>query len=430
MTSPAAGISTVTAGGRRAWAIVFMLFAVACLNYADRTAISSVFPLLRAELGLSDMQLAALGSFFLWTYAAASPFAGLLADRYSRSRIIIWSMVAWSLVTIGTGLSQTTNHLLFTRVLLGIAESAYLPAAIALIADHHPPASRGSAMGLHLCGLNLGLVAGGALAGYVGELYGWRVSFVVLGLSGLALAGVASRVLVDSATRTLLRTSRPAVPARDHFLVLLRTPTYLIIVLEAMTIAIGVWMFFNWMPLYFRETFGLSLGSAGLSGTMTLQISASLGILIGGFLSDRIARGGAPRRMLFMSLAYFLAAPCLLVFFGRYPIAVVSLALVLFSFCRALGASNEDAILCDVLPGVHRATALGVLNTMNCLAGGAGIMIAGFFKAQMGLSGIFGFVSALLLFSACASLAGYLIFLPRDIARRRQEEALRQQEPA
>jgi predicted MFS family arabinose efflux permease len=421
MISAAATDSTIQQGGRRAWAIVVMLFVVACLNYADRTAISSVFPLLRAELGLSDMQLAAIGSFFLWTYALASPVSGLLADRYSRSRIIIWSMVAWSLVTIATGLSRTANELLATRVLLGIAESAYLPAAIALIADHHPPASRGSAMGLHLCGLNLGLVAGGALAGYLGERYGWRFSFLVLGIAGLLLAMIASRVLVDAGTRNSSRERHEVVPARAHLLRLLKTPTYLLIVLEAMTIAIGVWMFFNWMPLYFRETFGLSLAAAGVSGTMTLQVSASLGILSGGFLSDRIARRGARRRMLFMSLCYLAAAPCLLVFFGKQPMVVVSTAIVLFSFCRALGASNEDPILCDVLPRAHRATALGVMNTMNCLAGGAGIMFAGFMKEDMGLSGIFSLVSVLLLFSGLVALVGYVVFLPRDIARRRQE---------
>ena len=60
-----------------------MLFFIACLNYADRTAISAVFPLLRSELDISDVGLGAIGSFFLWTYGIGSPFAGRLADRVS-----------------------------------------------------------------------------------------------------------------------------------------------------------------------------------------------------------------------------------------------------------------------------------------------------------------------------------------------------------
>jgi len=146
--------------GRRAWVTALLLAIVACLNYADRTAISSVFPLLRSDLGVSDLQLAAIGSFFLWSYAIGSSAAGLLADRLSRSRIIVTTLVAWSLVTICTGLSRNITELLITRVLLGIAECCYLPAAIALIGSHHPPSTRGTALGIHLFGLNLGLIVG------------------------------------------------------------------------------------------------------------------------------------------------------------------------------------------------------------------------------------------------------------------------------
>ncbi|MCC6291216.1 MAG: MFS transporter [Bryobacterales bacterium] len=419
MSAAAEAAVLETRSTRRAWSIVFMLFAVACLNYADRTAISSVFPLLKQELGLSDVELAALGSAFLWVYALCSPFAGMLADRYSRTRIIIGSMLAWSAVTILTGLAADSHTLILSRVLLGIAESAYLPAAIALIADHHAPSSRGAAMGLHLCGLNLGLVAGGGLAGYLGEQHGWRVSFFVLGASGFVLALIASRVLEDGPRprpHTAAATA-PRTPILRQLMQLLRTPTYAAVVVEAMTIAIGVWMFFNWMPLYFRETYGMSLAAAGLSGTMTLQLSASLGILVGGFLSDRIARAGAPRRMLFMGICYLVSAPCLLVFYGKFPAVTVSAAIVLFSFGRALAASNEDAILCEVIPADGRATAYGLVNTMNCLAGGAGIMIAGVLKSGVGLSTIFAGISVLVLFSGLVSLAGYRWFMPRDMRR-------------
>src|SRR5258706_3522961 len=184
----------------RPWHVVAMLFFIACLNYADRTAISAVFPLLRSELDISDVGLAAIGSFFLWSYAIGSPFSGWLADRVSRSKMVVYSLSAWSLITIVTGLVTNANQLLLTRILLGFAECGYLPAAIALIADHHSPQTRATAMGVHLAGLNFGLVAGGALAGYLGEHYGWRVGFFLLGGVGLALAAIASYRLTDVST--------------------------------------------------------------------------------------------------------------------------------------------------------------------------------------------------------------------------------------
>ena len=135
---------------RYKWILVAILFLAASLNYADRGALTAVFPLLRKDLGMSDMALAAIGSFFLWSYALFSPLAGYLGDRFSRSALVTWSIVAWSVVTILTAFVQTTEQLLSMRVLLGIAESLYIPASLALIAEHHATPTRAMAMSLHL----------------------------------------------------------------------------------------------------------------------------------------------------------------------------------------------------------------------------------------------------------------------------------------
>src|SRR4051794_11726040 len=179
------------------WQTVMVLFFVAGLNYADRTAISSVFPLVRADLGLSDVAMAAIGSVFLWAYALGSPAAGFVADRVSKSRLIFWSLLGWSSATVATAFVHDIRAMLVVRALLGLAECAYLPAAVALIADHHDPKTRATAMGIHLAGLNAGLIGGGFLCGYLGEHYGWRIDFLALGGSGFVLAVVVKLVLRD-----------------------------------------------------------------------------------------------------------------------------------------------------------------------------------------------------------------------------------------
>ena len=83
---------------RRKWIVLAILFCMAALNYADRTAVTAVFPLLRRDLGMSDVALAATGSFFLWSYAAASPFAGYLGDLVSRARLLTITLGLWSVV--------------------------------------------------------------------------------------------------------------------------------------------------------------------------------------------------------------------------------------------------------------------------------------------------------------------------------------------
>lgn len=157
---------------RYRWKLVALLFVAGTLNYADRTAISAVFPLLRDDLQLSDMALGAVGTLFLWAYALGSPAAGYLADRMSRSRLVVGSLAAWSLIMVLTGLAWNLPALLVLRVLLGLAECAYLPAAVALVADFHDAGTRATAISLHSQGLGFGPVLGASAAGFLGDRFG------------------------------------------------------------------------------------------------------------------------------------------------------------------------------------------------------------------------------------------------------------------
>jgi predicted MFS family arabinose efflux permease len=393
------------------WKIAFTLFAIAALNYGDRTAISSVFPLLRADLGLSDVVLAGLGSAFLWSYAIGSPIAGYLADRLSRSRVVLFSLLAWSSVMLLTGFVHSAPILLFTRALLGLAECAYLPAATALIADHHDAKTRGAAMAIQVVGMQMGLVGGSTLAGYIGEHYGWRVDFFVLGSAGLLLALASSFVLRKEPTAP---PAGAAPPLWSGFGQLLRIPGYVAVVSGAMLIAIGTWIFLNWLPLYLHDRFHLSLAGAGFSSSSMLQIAAMGGVVIGGYISDRAA-GGSPRgRILLLSICYFCAAPFLLSFRWNAGLGIINGSVFLYSFLRSLGSASECPIICEVLQPRLRSMGLGVLNMMNCFAGGLGVMWAGVLKHDYGLNAIFSSVSATVAFAGVVVLIGYFFVIRQE----------------
>lgn len=407
--------------GRYKWYVVLLLFSIGALNYGDRTAISAVLPLIRADLHMSDVELAAIGSLFLWSYALASPLAGYLADRLSRRRMIIWSLTAWSVVTALTGIASTSHELLFTRVLLGFAECAYLPAAIALIADHHHSATRGTAVGLHTAGLNFGMVVGGTVAGFLGEHFGWRLGFFLLGGIGVALAALAGLTLRDAdapASSPMLGAPDSPLSPSKSIATLVRIPTYLILVAEAMIVALGTWIFLNWLPLYFKEAFNMSLAGAGFSGTFMLQVAAVTGTALGGYISDRFAAEQPRRRLLLQAIFFVVSAPFLLLFLGKPPFAVVGSALFAFALSRGLGSANESPMVCDLLPVRLRSTALALMNTTNCLAGGLGVLLAGYFMSQYGLGSIFALVSVLMVVSAALLFLGYFRFARRDLTAR------------
>lgn len=401
----------------RRWRLaVFLAFATA-LNYADRAALSAVLPAVRTEFGVSDVALGLLGSVFLWTYALGSPFAGWLADRTSRGRIVVGSLAAWSAVTAVIGLATGYPMLLALRIALGVAECLFLPAAIALVADYHGNATRGRALSLVSLGISGGMVFGGSFAGFMADRAGWRSGFIILGVAGVALALLARTMLPPPAAAD----HGPPAPRRASFAdalrYLARVPSYYVLLLESLLSGFAMWMFFGWLPLYFSETYDMTLAGAGFAGTFVLQISVMLGVLAGGWLSDRFAAGAPHRRMLLYGAFYLLAAPFLLLFRGRPDFWVVATGIAAFSFLRGVGQSNDNPTQCEIVPAQFRSTGIGFMNAVATASGGCGVFLAGFLKRTLGLGTIFACIAGIFLVAGIALLIGYRRFMRADIAR-------------
>ncbi|MBL9215680.1 MAG: MFS transporter [Opitutaceae bacterium] len=404
------------------WRVVSFLTVAAALNYADRAALSSVLPAIKVDLDLTDAQLGLMGSVFLWSYALASPIAGALADRFSRRRLVFVSLILWSLVTAFTGAVGGLVSLLLLRVALGFTESLYIPAAIALAADHHGTATRGKAISMVLTGMNVGVVLGGFGAGYLADHFGWRSGFWVLGLGGIAFGIIFQPLLSDGPVAA----DKPvaAKPRLGEVLgYLVRTPTYYVMMAKAGLASIAVWIFLNWLPLYFKETFNLSLGMAGFMGTVMLQLTAVLGTMLGGWVSDRAAVHDTRRRLLMHGHGYCLAAPFLLIFLLEPSLTMAVAAVAGFSLFRGVGNASEQPIVCDVVPARYRSTAIGLMNTISSALGGFAVLVAGLLKGTMGLGGVFSLLTVVFLVAGLALYAGYLFFGDRDIARALAHEA-------
>jgi predicted MFS family arabinose efflux permease len=403
------------------WKLVAFLFCCGALNYADRATTSTVLPLLRDDLGLSSAGMGAVGSMFLWSYALGSPVAGMLADRFSRRWIIAGSLAAWSFVTLVTGFVTSVNELLAARFFLGISECCYLPASLALIADYHEGETRARSINFHTAGLSVGVVAGGYISGYLGERYGWRVPFWVLGGLGLILAAVAAGFLRDVPRDRLHPSSSAAVPVLAEVANLARVPTYLLVVGSEVVVSVGTWIFINWLPLYFNETHSQNLAAAGFWGTFLLQFPAVLGTALGGVISDRAAQVHKRRRMLVETVCYVAAAPLLWCFVTRLPVSTIAVLIFLFGLLSAIGAANDVPMICDLLLPHQRSTALGFMNAMNCTAAGLGVFLTGLLKDRYGLSTIFASCAWLTFLAAGLVFVSYRFFAARDLARREQQ---------
>src|SRR5574337_54383 len=124
-------------------AVTRIASGVNLLNYIDRQILYAVFPPIQAELGLSDTQLGLLASAFMWVYLSTAPIFGLLADRWSRTRLMAFGVGVWSVATAFSGVVRHFGDLLLGRAVVGVGEASYGSVAPAMLSDHFPPAKRG-----------------------------------------------------------------------------------------------------------------------------------------------------------------------------------------------------------------------------------------------------------------------------------------------
>ena len=176
-------------------ALVALLWVALALNYIDRQMVFSIFPALKRELAFTDVQLGLIGSVFTWVYSLGMPVAGRLADRFRRDRMIVLSLVLWSLATLGCGLAGSVTAFLIWRAVMGITESLYFPAAVGTIAAAHSGATRSQALGIHQSAQLIGIIAGGWYGGWMADHWGWRWGFILASGAGVTYALVLMRGL-------------------------------------------------------------------------------------------------------------------------------------------------------------------------------------------------------------------------------------------
>lgn len=376
-----------------AWLIVALLWLVGFLNYIDRQVIFSLFPLVEKEFHLSGAELGLLNTVFLWIYGIASPFAGYLADRFGRVRVILVSLVIWSLITWATGHARSYGELIASRALMGLSEACYLPAALALIADHHGAKSRSLATGLHQSGIYAGIVIGGVGGGWMGEHFGWRSPFTLLGL-----AGVAYFIVLAWGLRRAVRpaSTGPAVNLLGSFRELSALPGFWRVTCAFSAVGLANFLVYTWLPMYLYERFQMSLTSAGFSATFYIQAASFGGILVGGMAADSIGSRYSKGRI-WVQMAGLLAAAPFLFLIGVASSKMLLIAgLLVFGLGRGMYDSNAMPVLCQIAPQQLRSTGFGIFNMVSCIIGGMAAAGAGYLKSAIGLGVAFQFAAVIL----------------------------------
>lgn len=346
---------------------------------------------------MSDAQFGLLTSVFLWVYGILSPFAGYLADRFNRGHIIIVSLFVWSLVTWVTGLAQTFEQLLSARMLMGISEACYIPAALALIVDYHRTGTRSLATGIHATGFLVGAGLGG-LGGWIAERHGYHLAFEIFGCTGLIYAVV----LMFSLKEALREGCDERVSFREAMVILLSNKIFRVLVVFWALLGVSSWLLVAWLPTFFGERFNLSQGMSGISATAWLQGGLLIGMLVGGALADRISRRGELRRIL-VPMVGMIASVGVSVVANAQWFSLAIIGILIYGLTRASADANMMPILCLMIDPRYRATGFGILNLVACIVGGVSVYMGGWLRDEKINLGCLFQVSAVIL-AVCSGL--------------------------
>ncbi|HEY1560370.1 MAG TPA: MFS transporter [Caulobacteraceae bacterium] len=391
-----AGAPPVFSDGYKRLVVGFLLAAYT-LNFIDRTIVGVLGQAIKVDLNLTDTQLGLLGGLaFAILYTLLGVPIARLAERWNRVSIISISIVLWSGFTAACGLAANFTSLLAMRVGVGIGEAGCSPPSHSLISDYFEPKRRASALSVYAFGIPLGATIGAIAAGALAQHLGWRAAFMIVGAPGVILA-----VLIKWVVREPPRGhSEPqAVHAAPQAFSMKSEFAEMASVTRAL---FGSWPMFNMMmgvtlvsfagygvgqfsAPYFNRVFGLDYQTVGLILGVIGGVSAGVGTLAGGFISDFAGKRDARWYALTPAIGLTLALPF---YVGGYMLDDWKTAAVVLSLPAILAytyLAPTFAVVQNVVETRRRATAAAVmLLFLNIIALGGGPLFAGWMIDVLG----------------------------------------------
>lgn len=319
--------------------MLLLLTVVAAFNYLDRVVLALLLEPIKQDLQLSDSQLGLLtGVAFALFYAVAGVPIARWADRGNRNTVISVTTMLWSSMVVLCGLVVNFTQLLLVRVGIAVGEAGCLPPAQSLIAEYFDRAERPKAMASYWMCYPISVIVGYLGAGWLSEIFGWRLTFIIMGLPGILLAILVRLTLRESRLKkkTPLLVEQPSF--KDVANDLWRQNS-----LRQIVAAFCVAYFFSmgiiqWIPTFFIRSHGMAAGELGSWLAFVWGVCGLLGTFLGGYLTTRYFARKENLQMRFVALIF---AICGLVFVGIYLSADRYIALsfmaiigVLFTICN------------------------------------------------------------------------------------------------
>jgi len=377
---------------------MWVLGLVIMVDQVDQNIVRGVVDQLKHDFGINDAGIGLLLSAFVLVNGLVTVPAGYLADRWHRTRTIGNTVLGWSCITMLTAAATNFATLLGLRALLGFGQAVTEPAAASLLSDYYPTEQRGRVFSNQQVMVFIGFGLGIALGGAIGDAFGWRAAFLVVGPPSIFVAFLAFALVeparghgdllhVAGADQALSEAAPDRVASRraglrvfvvdmvrglrDDFSTIWQITTLRYALVGVSSLMFTVAGIGAWLPQFHERFSGMTEKQATSAVGALIILGGILGVLLGGRLADRLATRVKGARVVIPAYCIFVGNTFLIASYLPAP-AWCSVALQLlgiFSITMAIPALRAG--MADAVPAHLRGAGFGAFNLVSILFGAA-----------------------------------------------------------
>ena len=395
---------------------VIVLYCLFMLDFAARLGVLAVFPSMQKELCFTDAELGLIGSAVLLSMGLFVLPLSYLADKTSKKRAITVMSLLWGVGCTLCGFVTNLFLILGGRFLVGIGNSSYAPVSVSLLTSWTKKSRWGSAIGIYNSSMAVGLALGTSASGLLAGLYGWRVSFMVIG--GLTLVFAVLSMFLPNGTEKQGASPKKS-NLKEAFGVTLKNKTLVLMGIGAGLSNLVFASMMAWIPMYLVRTLGWSSAEAGAALGPVYLIGGICIMPVSGLISDRLARIDNRTRAWFGMPIFLLSATLFIIAFsyGWFIPIVLGILLVNFPY-TGIHISTQELV-----PARYRASAYGTYVTFLQGIGFFGPVIAGGLSQAFGLNDALVYMQGILFLAAlCMLIAGFTY--RSDLAKAKMMDSL------
>lgn len=381
----------------RKMVLVSVLCGLGYMMYSvDRMVMSTSVGLIAKEFGLDKATSGLLLSSFFYGFIALLFVGGILSDKLSGKSVLIFGVVLFSIATGLTGMATGLGMMLFYRILTGIGEGVFWPAASLEVANVTTEKQRTTVMSLYWAGYPIGGFLGTWLGANIGPAYGWRMVFFVAGILGVIIA-VLYGVLVKPTRSNVSEYSKPK--ERAPISLIFKNRSVMILAFYYFILLSGWWIVLLWAPTFLMNTKHMSLAVGGTIASL-LGLSGALGGYLIGRYCDKGSMQRRNRVLIWITLLSGLLMAALVL---DLPIWLTAIVILLLGFFGYPITPVVLAITSQIVSKELTGSAVGFVMNIGMVAGGVSPVLAGVLSDKYGMSGVW-LIAAIVMFASCGLL--------------------------